>query len=84
MGVRKCSCLILGWRYKNGSGRLKNQSQPQNRVFYSVTIVRNPSPEESISVAPRNCSEEAGEGVRLHASLQQRGQAVGTSKIVVK
>ena len=41
-----------------------------------VTIVRTLSPEDRVSVALRNCSEEAKEGVRLHASLQQSRQAV--------
>ena len=49
-----------------------------------MTIFRTLSPKDSISVALRNCSKEAREGVRLHTSLQQSGQAVWITKIIIK
>ena len=38
--------------------------------------------ETASQVALRDCSEEAEEGVRIYRSLQERGQAVWTLKII--
>ena len=50
-----------------------------------VGMLRTLSPRRQHLNGPKNiCSKEAREGVRLFISLQQRGQAAGTSKTMVK
>ena len=53
------------------------------RVLFSEKILGLQAWETTSQGALRDCCEEAGEGVRLYTSLQQRGQAVWTSKITV-
>lgn len=47
-------------------------------------MLRTLRPGGSISVVMRKPLKEAGGGVRLHPSLQQRGQGIGTSETIVR
>ena len=61
---------------------LKIQSQPECReLFYLVGMVRTPSAGDHISVALRKLLQGGRRRVRLYTSLQQKEQAVWTSKI---
>ena len=61
------------------------KSQPESRgLFYLAGMLRTPILGGSISLAQENCPKEAEGGVSLQQGLQQREQAVWTSKIIAR